>query len=161
MLALNGLNAASLGVAVETCDTNPGDVELCHTPPWKLVRVRADLPVYFAFLPIIGWNTVTIHANAIEAASIDIVLTIDTSELQAYDAAATTARMTTNGPRSTSGPAWATAPWTTAAAGTRWSFPDDYMRDPDNCNGVEQCRPFRDVQDVAVSLTTRLPAAAV
>jgi len=51
VLALNGLNAASAGVAVETCDTNPGDLELCHTPPRKLVRVSADLPVYFAFLP--------------------------------------------------------------------------------------------------------------
>ncbi len=87
VLALNGMNVGSTGVAVETCDTNPGDTELCYTPPRKLVRVRADLPVYFAFLPIIGFNTVTIHANAIsEAASIDIVLTIDTSESEAYDA---------------------------------------------------------------------------
>ncbi len=30
------------------------------------------------------------------------------------------------------------------------------MRDPDNCNGPKQCRPFRDVQDAAVSLTSRL-----
>ncbi len=30
------------------------------------------------------------------------------------------------------------------------------MRDPDNCNGPKQCRPFRDVQDAAVSLTGRL-----
>jgi hypothetical protein len=159
VLALNGMDAASVGVAVETCDTNPGDTELCYTPPRKLVRVRGDLPVTFAFLPIIGFNSVTIHANAIsEAASIDIVLTIDTSESETYDAACA------NG---TDDDAWAeinlgggTADGVaddgcgaTAIAGT---YADDYMRDPDNCNGPKQCKPFRDVQDAAVSLTGRL-----
>jgi hypothetical protein len=36
------------------------------------------------------------------------------------------------------------------------AFPDDYMRDPNNCNGPKECHPFRDVQDAAVALTTRL-----
>jgi hypothetical protein len=36
------------------------------------------------------------------------------------------------------------------------SFPDDYMRDVTICNPLKQCRPFRDVQDAAVSLTARL-----
>jgi hypothetical protein len=167
VLALNGLDPASTGVAVETCDTNPGDPELCYTPPRKLVRVRGDLPVSFAFLPIIGFNTVTIHANAIsEAASIDIVLTIDTSESQAYDAACD------NG---TNDDAWAEVNLDAAGnpcpgcgaddlaaddgcGGTPIAglFPDDYMRDADHCNGPKQCRPFRDVQDAAVALSQRL-----
>jgi len=75
VLALNGLDILSAGVAVETCATNPGDPLLCYVPPRKMVRVRADLPVNFAFLPIIGFNSVTIHANAIsEAASIDCIV---------------------------------------------------------------------------------------
>jgi hypothetical protein len=159
VLALNGMNAASVGVAVETCDTNPGDPELCYTPPRKLVRVQGDLPVYFAFLPIIGFNTVTIHANAIsEAASIDIVLTIDTSESQTYDASCN------NG---TDDDAWAeinlgagvadgVADDGCGATPMAGAFADDYMRNPDNCNGPKECRPFRDVQDAAVSLTGRL-----
>jgi hypothetical protein len=160
VLALNGMDAASVGVAVETCDTNPGDPELCYTPPRKLVRVRGDLPVYFAFLPIIGFNTVTIHANAIsEAASIDIVLTIDSSESQAYDASCS------NG---TNDDAWAeinlgafgvddgVADDGCGGTPVSGSFADDYMRDPDICNPHKQCRPFRDVQDAAVALTSRL-----
>ena len=40
------------------------------------------------------------------------------------------------------------------------SFKDDHMRDPDICNPVKQCRPFRDVQDAAVAVDLS-PAAAV
>ncbi|MFP3854599.1 MAG: hypothetical protein ACLFWD_09930 [Anaerolineales bacterium] len=52
----------------------------------KLVEVEADLPVEFAFLQIIGFDGVTIRAGAeAEAASLDLVLTIDTSESMSYD----------------------------------------------------------------------------
>ena len=167
VLTLNNMNVGSTGVAVETCATNPGDPQLCYTPARKMVRVRADLPVNFAFLPIIGFNSVTIHANAIsEAASIDIVLAIDTSESQAYDAACD---------NTTDDDVWAEVnlPGGLGAADgdpndgcganpVAGGYADDYMRDPNHCNSdlvlgpIKQCRPFRDVQDAAVSLTTRL-----
>jgi hypothetical protein len=164
VLALNGMDHLSLGVAVETCGTNPGDSELCYNPPRKLVRVTADLPVYFAFLPIIGFNTVTIHANAIsEAASIDIVLALDTSDSQAYDAGCGDAAEDGNNDDDAwaeinlgSGTADGVADDGCGAIPMAGSFKDDHMRDPDICNPVKQCRPFRDVQDAAVALTSRL-----
>ena len=102
VIELNGLNASS--AVAKVCDRElPGsdydDPKLCpggeNPPPVtttesyrKFVRVQAQLPVNFAFLPIIGWKSVTIQANAIsEAASVDIVLAIDTSESMAYDGA--------------------------------------------------------------------------
>ncbi len=52
----------------------------------KFVRVEATYPVQFAFLPIIGWDSVNIGAEAIaEAASLDMVLAIDTSGSMAFD----------------------------------------------------------------------------
>jgi hypothetical protein len=65
------------------------DPTLCPAagdPPRKFVRVTATMPVDFAFLPIIGFDRINISANAIsEAASIDLVLTIDNSSSMAYD----------------------------------------------------------------------------
>ena len=165
VLALNEMNVGSTGVAVETCVTNPGDPQLCFTPPRKMVRVRADLPVNFAFLPIIGFTSVTIHANAIsEAASIDIVLAIDSSESQAYDAGCGDAATDGNSDDDAwaeinlgSGTADGVADDGCSGGPARvGSFDDDYMRDPNICNPHKQCRPFRDVQDAAVQLTTRL-----
>jgi hypothetical protein len=166
VLALNEMNVASAGVKVETCDTNPGDLELCYTPQRKMVRVRADLPVTFAFLPIIGFNSVTIHANAVsEAASLDIVLAIDTSDSQSYDAACGDAA--DDGGQDDDawaeinlGPGFADGVADDGCGGTtpiqQGSFRDDYMRDPDVCNPHDQCRPFRDVQDAAIQLVGRL-----
>jgi len=161
VLELNGLDPTSVGVAVETCDTTPGDPELCYTPPRKLVRVTGTVTAYFAFLPIIGFDSTPLAADTIsEAASIDIVLAIDTSESEAYDASCT---------NTTDDDDWAeiNLPGGLGSADgvdddgcgpnpVVGGFADDYMRDPDNCNGPKQCRPFRDVQDAAVSLVTRL-----
>jgi hypothetical protein len=65
------------------------DATLCPAPgdpPRKFVRVTATMPVDFAFLPIIGFDRINISANAVsEAASIDLVLTIDNSSSMAYD----------------------------------------------------------------------------
>ena len=48
--------------------------------------MEAVLPVNFAFLPIIGWNTVNISANSVsQAASVDLVLVIDSSGSMAFD----------------------------------------------------------------------------
>ena len=67
--------------SIQTCKTAPGDTELCGSMNRKLVRVTASAPVEFAFLPVIGFYGTTITASAIgEAASLDVVLVIDTSE---------------------------------------------------------------------------------
>ena len=55
----------------------------------KLVRVNAELPVRLAFLPVIGLATVTLQAEAVsEAASVDLILVVDTSESMAVDSGA-------------------------------------------------------------------------
>ncbi len=91
-LELNGISPS--GVVAKICDLdNPGsiydDPSLCAAPgdsERKYVRVEATLPVYFAFLPIVGWQSTTITAESIsEAASIDLVLALDVSPSMAYD----------------------------------------------------------------------------
>jgi Flp pilus assembly protein TadG len=80
-LRLNNVMVDEGSVNVQTCDTNPGDVQLCPADKRKLVRVSASVPIKFSFLPVIGFYGTTISANAIaEAASMDVVLVIDISE---------------------------------------------------------------------------------
>ncbi len=75
-------------VVVETCDTNPSDTTLCTKPlRRKLVRVKAEALVPTMFLQLIGIRTVNVSAESIsEAAAVDVVLVLDASESQAYDA---------------------------------------------------------------------------
>ena len=86
-LRLNGVGDAT--PTVEICDPNaiPVDTALCTSPYLrKLVRVRATLPVRFSFLPVIGISTANVTASAIgEAASLDVVLVLDTSASMASD----------------------------------------------------------------------------
>ncbi len=163
VLALNGLDPTSIGVAVETCDNAiiPGDPKLCYDPPRKLVRVTGRVTAYFAFLPIIGFDSTSLSANAIsEAASIDIVLVIDSSESMTFD---------TSCSNTTDDDAWAEEhmagglgvadgdPNDGCGANPQiGGYADDYFAKSSNCNPVKQCRPFRDVQDAALALTTRL-----
>jgi hypothetical protein len=98
-LALNDIDPNAPTVSIGVCDL-PGylpdwsvynDPTLCkENNQWtydrKIVRVRAELPVQLAFLPVIGIRTVTIKAEASsEAASVDLVLVLDTSESMAID----------------------------------------------------------------------------
>jgi len=177
VLELNGLDPTSIGVDVETCDTAtvPNDPLLCFTPPRKLVRVTGTVTAYFAFMPVVGIHSFPLWANAIsEAASIDIVLTIDTSESMTYDAGCGDAGWDGNDDDDD----WAeinlipgSPPTLCLGCGVAdgiaddgcdggpalaGAFRDDIMRDPAICNGPKQCRPFRDVQDAATALTTRL-----
>ncbi len=56
-----------------------GDV-LCAPPRRKQIRVNAESPVRFTFLTLVGWTETTVKANATsEAASIDMVIVLDTS----------------------------------------------------------------------------------
>ncbi len=65
------------------------DPTLCPTggqPHRKFVRVEAEVIVHFAFLPIIGFTEIPIHADAVsETAAVDLVLVIDTSSSMAFD----------------------------------------------------------------------------
>lgn len=93
LVNLNSLNPADARIYI--CDIiTPNDpyyddptlCPLSGDPYRKFVRVRASMNVGLAFLPVVGWNTVTLNAEAIsEAASIDLVLVIDTSASQAFD----------------------------------------------------------------------------
>ncbi len=85
MITANGFNPTYL--EVNTCDTKPGDPYLCNPPRSKKVEVvvGADMPT--AFLQLVGIDTIHLKAVAVgEAASMDVVLVIDTSESMTYDA---------------------------------------------------------------------------
>lgn len=86
-LKLNGFENPD--AAVDTCESLPGDLELCPDVgeyAQKLVRVNASATVPLAFLSVIGIREVPISAEAIgEAASLDVVLVIDTSDSMAKE----------------------------------------------------------------------------
>ena len=95
MLKLNGLDDLDpLNTKVELCDLtglypDNHDADLCPDPgdsPSKKVRVDARMKVNFAFLPIIGFHSTFIRADAeSEAASIDMVLALDVSDSMSLD----------------------------------------------------------------------------
>jgi hypothetical protein len=69
-----------------TVDGTMHDATLCTTPRRKLIRLVAERWVNFAFLRVIGINGTLIRARSVgEAASIDLVLVIDTSASMAYE----------------------------------------------------------------------------
>lgn len=92
MLRLNQTNNVS-NIVVTTCE-DPADIRpvLCNPDPIgtpvdnrKLVEVAANADVSLAFLRVLGIRSVTLSANAVgEAATIDLVLIIDTSGGMAY-----------------------------------------------------------------------------
>ena len=74
---------AAVNIQVDTCDT---DASMCSTPPRKLVRIRASKQVNFGFLPVIGIRNTIITTTAVsEAASVDVVLVIDSSGSMAFE----------------------------------------------------------------------------
>jgi len=138
-LKLNGLSPS--GVVAQICDlSSPGslydDPSLCpggtNPPtgpdtPRKYVQVEANLPVNFAFLPIIGFHSTIIRANAIsEAASVDLVLAVDVSTSMA------------EGDRDL------------CVAETLITPPEDRLANPDTCH------PFEEVRDAAHRLVDRM-----
>ncbi|HFC09372.1 MAG TPA: VWA domain-containing protein [Chloroflexi bacterium] len=87
MVVANGFTPTAF--TVNTCDTKPGDPYLCNPPRSKKVEVDVEAEMPTAFLQIIGINTLRLKAVSVgEAASMDVVLVIDTSESMTYDAAA-------------------------------------------------------------------------
>ncbi|MCS7250903.1 MAG: VWA domain-containing protein [Anaerolineae bacterium] len=84
-LSAQGFDVAS--VRVYTCDSpGPYESELCTNPRRKLVWVEAAINVPMTFMQLLGWNVVPVSAATTgEAASVDLVLIIDSSESMAYD----------------------------------------------------------------------------
>jgi hypothetical protein len=191
---LNSLSPADAEIFV--CDitdmtasnTNPyHDLELCPDDdndgiygetgeiPRKFIRVEATMPVEFTFMPIIGFGSINIRAEAIsEAASVDLILVIDTSPSMGYDAECG------NGDDDD---AWAeenllpgTPPVYSPGAGSAdglddcasttgvaGNWPDDVMSNPDICNdpdpasGIQgECHPFEEVREAALGLVGRM-----
>ena len=98
------------------------DNTLCTDPLRKLVRVEAEKWVNFSFLRVVGWNGMNIRAESVgEAASIDLVLVIDTSASMSYQ------------------------------TGGDPNLPDNALDDPSVCNysTSDPCQPLKDVKDVA------------
>ena len=93
MLDLNGVTVEnpSTDIIIENCDTTPTDVELCPNPRRKLVRVTVNQKVPLFFLSVLGFQYAPITVSTVsEAASVDVVLVIDTSESMTWDAASFT-----------------------------------------------------------------------
>ena len=82
-LKLNGVDDPS--AVVTTCDSEPG---LCPSgEERKLVHVIASTPVQMNFISVLGFNTITVTAQAVsEAASLDVILVLDTSESMTFAA---------------------------------------------------------------------------
>ncbi len=85
-LKMNGLDLDAVTVFIETCDTvNNEDDPLCKEPRAKLVRVTVKETVRLYVLPIVGIETIPVTCTATsEAASLDVVLTIDVSDSMTY-----------------------------------------------------------------------------
>jgi Flp pilus assembly protein TadG len=110
-----------------TVDGTMHDATLCTTPRRKLIRLVAERWVNFAFLRVIGINGTLIRARSVgEAASIDLVLVIDTSASMAYE---------------------------TDPAGNDKTSNNEPLEDPAFCNdpaNATPCQPLTDVKARAV-----------
>ena len=128
-------------VIVHSCESPAADrPALCNPDPVnnpndnrKLVEVIATKNVYFGFLRVIGIESTTVTANAVgEAATIDLVLVIDTSASMAFE---------------------------TDTDPSKNDFASDsLLEDPSVCNtsSTNPCQPLRAVKDVALDFIDTL-----
>jgi Flp pilus assembly protein TadG len=130
---MNGINEAT--VTVETCATTPSDTVLCAQPqgmPQKLVRVTIVLEYPMSFLQLMGITHIDLTESSIsEAASMDVVLVIDTSESMAWDLRG------------------------------RAQDPGSDPTDPNYCNNMAKpdpdvCEPFTDVKEAADTFASKI-----
>lgn len=76
------------GALETTVDGTDHAEDLCTTPRRKLLRIEARRVVTFGFMRVLGINSTTLTAQSVgEAASIDLVLVIDTSSSMSYETA--------------------------------------------------------------------------
>ena len=128
-----------LSVEVHSCeDPDPADwPDLCNPDPVgapndnrKLVEVTASKAVDLGFLRVIGLQSTTVSASSIgEAATIDLVMIIDTSSSMAYQ--------------------------TDTSVGASDTQPDS-GDDPSVCNLTNTCQPLKAVKDVALDFLDTL-----
>ncbi len=129
-------------VIVHSCESPEGDrPALCNPDPVghpndnrKLVEVIASKTVHFGFLRVIGINQTAVTANAVgEAATIDLVLVIDTSASMAFE----------TGPD---------------LGGESLFKPDSPLENPAVCNYSvsNPCEPLRTVKNVALDFIDTL-----
>ncbi len=155
-MELNGIATDTYTVTVDTCETLPGDPQLCTTPRRKLVRVSGQLNVPTIFLHLVGIGTIPIHATSIgEAASLDVVLVIDMSDSMTFDAPQFDPNV--HDPSKCAG----------LIAGTDPINADNMfcLRDPSICNALDpsgtdgfpgECQPFEEVKEAASAFVTRI-----
>jgi len=137
-LSINQISNVS-DVVIRTCEDTTDRPALCNPDPdgnpvenRKLVEVTATADVQFAFMRVIGINGTALTVTSIgEAATIDLVLMIDTSGSMAYE--------------------------TTDADGDSTNSPTpDTGDDPRVCNAADNCQPMRAVKDVAIEFVNSL-----
>jgi hypothetical protein len=100
-----------------------GDPTLCTAPPRKLVRVTAQEYVPTFFLRVVPFFPTSFPISATstsEAASLELVLVIDSSESMA---------------------------WYPEGSTTPWPSPSD-NRDPSQCS-PDDCHPFKEIKEIA------------
>jgi hypothetical protein len=168
-------------VEVETCESSGNSIPGCtiDEPRRKLAWVEATLEVQLAFLPIVGFGTIPLTAEAIsEAASIDLVLVIDNSTSMAYDAACDDDDdedgdgNKDNDCRYPEQYKWpgneGLAPNPVPCTGqvnpddpcmdgiVEFDLPDDYFSYPSVCNFFGNCEPFEKVRSAAETLVSEM-----
>lgn len=79
-LVMNQSNVTQIDIYTCNYPGTQWDPDLCTAPISKLVRVTASADVEFGFMRVVGFDRTTITATSVgEAASIDLVLIMDTS----------------------------------------------------------------------------------
>lgn len=152
LVALNmpelNLMEGATEVIVETCADSPLPEFCADDGNRKFVRVTAEHEVEFVFLRVIGIRGTTIHAEATsEAAAIELVLVIDTSESMAFDVGCDGDDDDGDGEVDDGCP---------GEAGKEGAYPDDYYRNPVRCNPAGECHPFEEVRDAARKLMDQM-----
>jgi Flp pilus assembly protein TadG len=133
-LRLNGVDDPL--AVVTTCDSEPG---LCPSGDnRKLVHVVASSSVQTSFISVLGFSTIDITAEAVsEAASLDVILVLDTSESMTFD-----------------------EPKNNAAAHGGLDFRDPQICNAEDPSGVDgfpgECHPFEEVKEAAYDFVNQL-----
>lgn len=135
LLQVNQMNNVR-DIVIHSCeDTGADRPDLCNPDPVnnpienrKLVEVTATADIAFAFLRVLGINSTAITITSIgEAATIDLVLIIDTSGSMAYE--------------------------TDPSGDPNAADPGD---DPIQCNINDDCQPLRAIKDIALDFVDSL-----
>ena len=118
-------------------DNGTADITFPSDDNRKLVHVAASAPVTMSFISVLGFDTITVTAEATsEAASLDVILVLDTSESMTYD----------------------------VPPGFKGAGVDD-LRDPMKCNDEDssgadgipgECHPFEEVKAAALDFVDQL-----